>query len=66
MAWNERPASSGREAVEHEVLLGTDPEALSIAATVDVEAVAGKFENRPGVALVRHYPYLCSRPGQEP
>ncbi|MDF1555677.1 MAG: CoB--CoM heterodisulfide reductase iron-sulfur subunit A family protein [Deferrisomatales bacterium] len=37
----------------------------NIAATVDVEAVAQGLESRPGVAVVRHYPYLCSRPGQE-
>ncbi len=37
----------------------------NIAATVDVEAVARALEGRAGVALVRHYPYLCSRPGQD-
>ncbi len=37
----------------------------NIAATVDVEAVARAVEGRAGVALVRHYPYLCSRPGQD-
>ena len=37
----------------------------NIAATVDVEAVAQGLEGRPGIALVRHYPYLCSRPGQD-
>lgn len=37
----------------------------NIAATVDVEAVAGSASARPGVAVARHYPYLCSRPGQE-
>lgn len=37
----------------------------NIAATVDVEAIARELADRPGVALARHYPYLCSRPGQE-
>ncbi|PLX40041.1 MAG: hypothetical protein C0608_10080 [Deltaproteobacteria bacterium] len=37
----------------------------NIASTVDVEAVATSFEGAPGVSVVRHYPYLCSRPGQE-
>lgn len=37
----------------------------NIAATVDVEALAAELACRPGVSVVRHYPYLCSRPGQE-
>ncbi len=37
----------------------------NIASAVDVEAVVRAAENAPGVALVRHYPYLCSRPGQD-
>ncbi|PLX46024.1 MAG: hypothetical protein C0609_01810 [Deltaproteobacteria bacterium] len=37
----------------------------NIAATVDVADVAKSFEGAPGVSVVRHYPYLCSRPGQE-
>jgi len=37
----------------------------NIAATVDVEALARDLTGRPGIALARHYPYLCSRPGQE-
>ena len=37
----------------------------NIAATVDVEAVAATCSGSPGVSVVRHYPYLCSRPGQE-
>lgn len=37
----------------------------NIAATVDVEGLAEELATRPGVSVVRHYPYLCSRPGQE-
>ncbi|MDW7711555.1 MAG: FAD-dependent oxidoreductase [Deferrisomatales bacterium] len=37
----------------------------NIAATVDVEALAEELAAKPGVSVVRHYPYLCSRPGQE-
>lgn len=37
----------------------------NIASTVDVEAVARAFEKAPGVSVVRHYPYMCSRPGQD-
>jgi heterodisulfide reductase subunit A len=37
----------------------------NIAATVDVEEVARTLEPRAGISVVRHYPYLCSRPGQE-
>ncbi|GAB4280098.1 MAG: hypothetical protein Kow0092_35810 [Deferrisomatales bacterium] len=37
----------------------------NIAATVDVEALAREFAEAQGIAVVRHYPYLCSRPGQE-
>ncbi|MBI5440098.1 MAG: CoB--CoM heterodisulfide reductase iron-sulfur subunit A family protein [Deltaproteobacteria bacterium] len=37
----------------------------NIAATVDVEDVAESLAGRPGISVVRHYPYMCSRPGQE-
>ncbi len=37
----------------------------NIASAVDVEAVSRAVEGAPGVARVRHYPYLCSRPGQD-
>lgn len=37
----------------------------NIAATVDVEAVAETIASLDGVEVARHYPYLCSRPGQE-
>jgi len=37
----------------------------NIAATVDVPALADALGEKPGVSMVRHYPYLCSRPGQE-
>ncbi|MBI5440051.1 MAG: CoB--CoM heterodisulfide reductase iron-sulfur subunit A family protein [Deltaproteobacteria bacterium] len=37
----------------------------NIAATVDVEEVARTLQERPGVSVVRHYAYMCSRPGQE-
>lgn len=36
----------------------------NIAATVDVEAVTAFAGARPGVAVARHYPYMCSDPGQ--
>ncbi len=37
----------------------------NIAATVDVEGLSRDLDGKPGVSVVRHYPYLCSRPGQE-
>lgn len=37
----------------------------NIASTVDVAALAEEAAGRPGVSVARHYPYLCSRPGQE-
>ncbi len=37
----------------------------NIAATVDVAVLAAELAARPDVAVVRDYPYLCSRPGQE-
>jgi len=37
----------------------------NIAGTVDVEALAKFAEGLPGVALARHYKYMCSDPGQE-
>jgi heterodisulfide reductase subunit A len=37
----------------------------NIAATVDVEALSRQLQGESGVSVVRHYPYLCSRPGQE-
>ncbi len=36
----------------------------NIAATVDVEAVTAFAGAQPGVAVARHYPYMCSDPGQ--
>jgi len=36
----------------------------NIAGVVDVEAVARSAEGLPNVALVRHYAYMCSDPGQ--
>lgn len=36
----------------------------NIAATVDVEAVAEAAARLEGVAVARHYPYMCSDPGQ--
>ncbi len=37
----------------------------NIAATVDVRAVAERLAGEAGVVLVRDYPYLCSKPGQD-
>jgi len=37
----------------------------NIAGTIDVEALAHFAEGLPGVALARHYKYMCSDPGQE-
>ncbi len=37
----------------------------NIASTIDVEALAKFAEDLPGVALSRHYKYMCSDPGQE-
>jgi heterodisulfide reductase subunit A len=37
----------------------------NIAGTVDVAAVAETVGGLPGVAVARHYPYMCSEPGQE-
>ena len=37
----------------------------NIAANVDVPGLAEKLSGEPGFAVVRHYPYLCSKPGQE-
>ena len=37
----------------------------NIAATVDVEALSRRLQEQAGVSVVRHYPCLCSRPGQE-
>ncbi len=37
----------------------------NIASVVDVEALASFAEGLPGVALSRHYKYMCSDPGQE-
>ncbi len=39
--------------------------ARNIAGVVDVEALAQFAEGLPGVALARHYKYMCSDPGQE-
>lgn len=36
----------------------------NIAATVDVAAVAEYASRLPGVAVARHYTYMCSDPGQ--
>ncbi len=37
----------------------------NIAGVVDIEAVARYAATLPGVALARHYKYMCSDPGQE-
>jgi len=37
----------------------------NIASVIDVEALAKFAEGLPGVALSRHYKYMCSDPGQE-
>ncbi len=37
----------------------------NIAATVDVDALAGYAGGLPGVAVAREYKYMCSDPGQE-
>jgi len=37
----------------------------NIASAIDVEALAKFAEGLPGVALSRHYKYMCSDPGQE-
>ena len=37
----------------------------NIAATVDVAEVTEFAGNLPGVAVARHYTYMCSEPGQE-
>ena len=37
---------------------------INIAGTVDVEAVAAYAASLPGVAISRHYTYMCSDPGQ--
>jgi heterodisulfide reductase subunit A len=37
---------------------------LNIAGVVDVEKVAECAKDLPDVALVRHYTYMCSEPGQ--
>ena len=37
----------------------------NIAATVDVEAVAGFAQELDGVLLAREYSYMCSDPGQD-
>jgi len=37
----------------------------NIASMIDVEAVADYVATLPGVALARHYKYMCSAPGQE-
>lgn len=36
----------------------------NIAATVNVEAVTQFAASLPGVVVARHYPYMCSDPGQ--
>jgi len=36
----------------------------NIAGTVDVEAVAGQAADLENVTVARHYPYMCSDPGQ--
>lgn len=37
----------------------------NIAATVDVPGLAETLSADPSLSVVRHYPYLCSKPGQE-
>ena len=37
----------------------------NIASVIDVEGLAKFAEGLPGVALSRHYKYMCSDPGQE-
>mgnify|MGYP000518931315 CR=1 FL=1 len=37
----------------------------NIASVIDVETLAKFAEGLPGVALSRHYKYMCSDPGQE-
>jgi heterodisulfide reductase subunit A len=37
----------------------------NIAGTVDVEDVARYVEGLPGVAVSRHYQFMCSQPGQD-
>jgi len=37
---------------------------LNIAGVVDVEQVAEYAKSLPGVAVARHYSYMCSEPGQ--
>ena len=37
----------------------------NIAGVIDVEALAKFAQGLPGVALARHYKYMCSDPGQE-
>ena len=37
----------------------------NIAGVVDVETLAKFAEGLPGVAVARHYKYMCSDPGQE-
>lgn len=37
----------------------------NIAGVIDVEALTKFAEGLPGVALARHYKYMCSDPGQE-
>lgn len=37
----------------------------NIAGVIDVEALARFGDGLPGVALTRHYKYMCSDPGQE-
>lgn len=37
----------------------------NIASTVDVPALAETLSGNPALSVVRHYPYLCSKPGQE-
>ncbi|MEO0108073.1 MAG: CoB--CoM heterodisulfide reductase iron-sulfur subunit A family protein [candidate division WOR-3 bacterium] len=38
---------------------------INIAKTVDVTAVADYASQLPGVAIARHYLYMCSQPGQD-
>jgi heterodisulfide reductase subunit A len=37
----------------------------NIASTVDVAAVADHLGHQPGVAVSRHYLFMCSQPGQD-
>lgn len=65
MTWLASPSVSGKSSPVPRVGVYVCHCGINIAATVDVTAVAEYAARLPGVAVARHYTYMCSDPGQE-